>query len=343
MDNSLDTIVCIGRFQLPHNAHLALLRQALASGKRCVVILGSAHQARSPRNPFTWQERAEMLGLVLTPEELSRVSFEPVRDYYDIERWSAAVRAAVARHAAPGSRVGLLGHRKDATSDYLGGFPGWTLVEVGSAGPVNARDLRAALFSADHADAALAAIAGFVHPFTIDFLRAWVRLPAFQRLRTDWREVQTEITRWDGSPYPPTFITVDAVLRVSDHVLLIRRGRAPGRGLLALPGGFLDPRETVYQSAVRELKEETHVGMLDSTLREHLAGVRVFDHPDRSERGRVVTHAHYFKFGAGPLPEIRASDDAAEAMWVPVTDLANLEGEMHDDHFHILDSFLQVL
>ncbi|HRE19091.1 MAG TPA: NUDIX domain-containing protein, partial [Rhodocyclaceae bacterium] len=46
------------------------------------------------------------------------------------------------------------------------------------------------------------------------------------------------------------------------RVLLIVRDRAPGRGLFALPGGFLEPRETVYQSALRELQEETGLHLL---------------------------------------------------------------------------------
>ena len=41
----------------------------------------------------------------------------------------------------------------------------------------------------------------------------------------------------------------------------------PGRGLWAVPGGFIEQRESAYQSAVRELAEETHLHLLDDTLR----------------------------------------------------------------------------
>ena len=40
-------------------------------------------------------------------------------------------------------------------------------------------------------------------------------------------------------------------------------------------------------------------------------------------------------------PALRA-DDAADARWVPVRDLVAMEPQFHDDHFHILDSFLQL-
>jgi bifunctional NMN adenylyltransferase/nudix hydrolase len=189
----------------------------------------------------------------------------------------------------------------------------------------------------------LAGIASQVPASTVDFLRAWAQLPFFEPMRAEWQEVAEEHAKWAGSPYPPVFVTVDAVVRMADHVLLIRRGRSPGKGLLALPGGFIEQRETVYQSAVRELEEETGLRLLPSTMTAALKEVRVFDHPDRSQRGRVITHAHYFAFGESRLPEIAGSDDAVEAKWVPIEQLAGMEDQFHDDHFHILDAFLGVL
>ena len=59
-------------------------------------------------------------------------------------------------------------------------------------------------------------------------------------------------------------------------------------------------------------------------------------------RGRVITHAFYFELANRMRPEIAGSDDAAEARWVPIAELASLEDQFHDDHFHILDSFLAI-
>lgn len=77
-----DVAVYIGRFQPFHNGHLALLKQALAAAPLCVVVIGSAFQARSPKNPFTWEERAEMARLALPEADRARVLFLPARDYY---------------------------------------------------------------------------------------------------------------------------------------------------------------------------------------------------------------------------------------------------------------------
>jgi bifunctional NMN adenylyltransferase/nudix hydrolase len=334
---------CIGRFQLFHDAQLALLRAALQMAPRCAVLVGSARHARSPRNPFTFQERVETIRLALTEEERARVDFLPVRDVYDEKRWVATVQAAMAKlTGSDRTRVVLVGHRKDPTGEYLNEFPGWPLHDPGWQGEVHGKALRAALFSAESLDAGLAAIAGQVPPTTLQFLRAWAQLPFYARLREEWAELAEEHDKWAGSPYPPVFVTVDAVVRVADQVLLIRRGRAPGKGLLAVPGGFIEQRETAYQSAVRELQEETGFELLPQEMEFALKATRVFDHPDRSQRGRVITHAFYFDFGELMAPEIAGSDDAAEARWVPIVELPSLEEQFHDDHFHILDSFLGI-
>lgn len=145
---------------------------------------------------------------------------------------------------------------------------------------------------------------------------------------------------WSAAPYPPVFVTVDAVVRCADKVLLIKRGQPPGVGLHAVPGGFIEQRETAYQSAIRELREETQLDLPQATLKGALRGSAVFDHPDRSQRGRTITHAFYFDLGNGPLPKVKADDDAQSADWVDIAVIPKMEDLFHDDHFRMLDHFL---
>lgn len=334
---------CIGRFQIFHQAQLALVRRGLELAPRCVVLVGSARQARSPRNPFTYEERVEQIRLALTEEERGRVDFLPIRDLWDQKRWVAAVQDQVARlTGSPRTRVVLVGHRKDPTTEYLHAFPGWPLHDVGRLGEVHARALRAAFYTAETVEAGIAALRSQVPEAVLEFLRAWSQLPFLPRLREEFAQVQEEQAKWASAPYPPVLVTVDAVVRIGQKVLLIRRGRAPGKGLLAVPGGFIEQRETAYQSAVRELQEETGFELLAVEMEHACKAMRIFDHPDRSERGRVITHAFYFDLGERMLPEIAGGDDAAEARWVPIAELPSLEDQLHDDHFHILDSFLGI-
>lgn len=345
-----DIAVLVGRFQPLHVAHLALLERALAIAPRCVVVVGSAFQARTPRNPFTWTERAEMIRQALPEADRARIAVVPMRDYYDERRWVATVRRAVEAEVGDDGalHIALVGHHKDATSSYLGAFPGWTLDSVDRLPGSDGLSLRAALFAAlpDDAhqpprlDAALAALVDQVPPSTIAFLRAWARLPFLAALADEWRALERDKAAWRAAPYAPTFVTVDAVVQCAGKVLLIRRGKAPGRGLHAVPGGFIDARETAWQSCLRELEEETHLSLLEDTMRGCLREVAVFDHPDRSQRGRTITHAHHFDLGDRQPPEVRADDDAAAVEWIAIEALPAMEDRFFDDHFHMLDHFL---
>jgi bifunctional NMN adenylyltransferase/nudix hydrolase len=348
-----DVAVLVGRFQPFHDAHLVLLRRALEIAPRCIVVIGSAFQARTPKNPFTWTERAEMIRLALPEPDRERILVVPVRDYYDEARWVRSVRDAVdALLSAPGQAeamtITLVGHFKDATSGYLAAFPGWARESMERLAGADGTQLRDGLFASlpedahqpPALDAALAAFVDQAPPSTIAFLRAWTALPFFAELAAEWRMLKRYQEAWRAAPYAPTFVTVDAVLQCAGRVLLIRRGKAPGRGLLAVPGGFIEARETTWQSCLRELEEETHLKLLEETMRRSLRSVAVFDHPDRSQRGRTITHAHHFDLGERELPEVRADDDAAAVEWVPIGGLAALEDRFFDDHFHMLDHFL---
>lgn len=341
-----DTAILIGRFEPVHQGHVALLRHALDHAPQVVVVLGSAWQARSPKNPFTWQEREAMLRGVLTPADQDRVQVLPVRDYYDEARWVRAVRQQVARHAPAGARIALVGHFKDATSSYLDRFPGWALLALPRQGSTDATAIRDAYLGAAPGTlvAALGPWQAQVPDSAMRFLHDFASAPAtrdiYARLQAEWAALRAHRAAWAQAPYPPVFVTVDAVLRCQNRVLLIRRGRAPGQGLLAVPGGFIEPRETLWQSCLRELREETRCDLPEATLQAALRDVKVFDHPDRSQRGRTITHAHFFDLGMQPLPAVQADDDAQEAFWAPLEALGAQEDCFFEDHFHMLDHFL---
>lgn len=334
--------VLIGRFQPWHSGHAALLRQALTCAPKVAVVIGSSRRARSAKNPFTFDERVAMIASSLSEEEAACVSFIPMRDYFDDGRWAEHVQRAVEALAPEGAEIALVGHVKDDSSYYLNHFPQWQLVEAPRAPASDATALRRVLFEAEHTGAALDAIAGEVPRAVLQYLKAWVLLPHCEHLAEEHAAIVKAKAEWACAPYPPVFTTVDAVVQTAGHVLLIRRGAAPGKGLWALPGGYLEQRERLLQGALRELREETELALLPSTVEEALVGVQVFDHPDRSQRGRTITHAHHFDLRLDHLPEVKGADDAAEAQWLPIGQLKEMEDQLYDDHFHILDHFLRL-
>lgn len=335
-----DAAILIGRMQLFHNGHAQLLRAALDSAERVIVVLGSAFQARSAKNPFTAEERADMIRATLTEADRERVAFTPVRDYYDDGKWNAVVRAAVREHVRDGSRIALVSHRKDETGFYLDHFPDWATLPVEAAWRIDATALRAAFFEADDREVAVLAMAGQIPPVVGHYLKAWSRLGHFARLAAEHAALQRYRKAWAAAPYPPIFVTADAVVRAGDKVLLVRRKSDLGDGLLALPAGFLEQGERVLDGALRELREETCIAEMDSVLRDSLKAVTVCDHPGRSQRGRTITHAHYFVLPPGREPAVAPADDAREARWVPISELAGLEDQFFEDHFLILSRFL---
>ncbi|PHV10495.1 bifunctional nicotinamide-nucleotide adenylyltransferase/Nudix hydroxylase [Chitinimonas sp. BJB300] len=334
-----DALVYIGRFQPFHNSHLALLQQALAQAPKVVVVLGSAFSPRSTRNPFNVEERQQLIAASLGAD-VDRVYFVPMRDYYNGPRWSAAVLQAVTEALPKGVKVGLFGHYKDASSAYLDDFPTWPLVHTDNINGLNAADLRRQWFE----DAgAISTFSSQLPPPVRDFLQTFAQTKAFTELLAEYNYLVDYRKAWSVAPYPPVFVTADAVVRCCEHVLLIQRGGLPGRGCWALPGGFLDQREQLAQASIRELMEETKLAVPDSTLHAALCDQALFDHPDRSTRGRTLTQAFYYQLPLSELPTIEAADDAQAARWVPISALKGMESQMFDDHFMILDRFIGLL
>ena len=109
------------------------------------------------------------------------------------------------------------------------------------------------------------------------------------------------------APGTPLLVTDCVVLDAEGRVLLIRRGNPPFKGMLALPGGFVDVGETVEDAARREVLEETGVKV------GRLALVGVYSDPKRDPRGHTCSVAFLARV-ARATP--RAGSDAAEAAWV---------------------------
>ena len=109
-------------------------------------------------------------------------------------------------------------------------------------------------------------------------------------------------------------VCVGAVVVVDDDLLLIRRGRGAAQGKWSVPGGRVEPGELLAEAVVRELLEETG---LEGVCEDLVGWAERID----DERHYVILD---FRVTLLERTEPTAGDDAAEARWVPLADVAEL-------------------
>jgi bifunctional NMN adenylyltransferase/nudix hydrolase len=316
---------------------MKLVEEALKEANKLVIVLGSYRAPINLKNPWSYEERVEMITNALPENIRKKVFFVPARDYlYCDLTWLTGVQNATSKVIEPGSSVKIIGHFKDDSSYYLKLFPQWTLIKQPNYFGANSTDIREEFFASGTIKKEL------LHEPTIKMMEKYEETDRFEENASEHQYLERYKEQWKNSPRVPIFVTTDAVVVQAGHVLLIERGRNPGKGKIALPGGFLQKDKRIIDSCLKELKEETSILFPKDDLRSCLKEMHTFDHPSRDPRGRTLTHAGYFEITKlGPLPKVKGDDDAAGAFWMPISDLALHEPNFFLDHFYILNYFLR--
>lgn len=330
--------VFIGRFQPFHNGHLSVLRRALATTDTVLILVGSADQPRDYFNPFSFDERKAMIESCLPDGARERVLVLPLLDWtYNNAQWVTEVQVAVKEaldffELDEWAKIALIGHSKDHSSYYLKMFPQWASIETANFEGVSATPIREALFDRSES--------GTLGPDMLpapveEQIAAFRNTPDYAHLIDEFEFIRAYKKQFAGLPYPPIFQTVDACVVQSGHVLLVERRGRPGKGLWALPGGFVNAGEFIDTAVYRELREETKIKVPEAVLRGCTIYNRRFDDPHRSARGRTITDAFLIKLpDSVEFPKVKGSDDAAKARWFPLADV--VRSMMFEDHFHIV-------
>jgi bifunctional NMN adenylyltransferase/nudix hydrolase len=305
----------IGRFQVPrlHAGHQHLIKSAYRQCDKLIILLGSANKASSVKNPYTFRERVAKITSVLPSMGLDagKVSFLPLNDYkYSDSQWMADVSATMHMCLRLGDTPILFGHFKDG-NNYLNWFPQFQFINIKSDIDIDGTRFR----QQNMAD-----------------------LPA--SVQADYKYFEQEQTKFANYPYRDSLNICcgDAVLECSGHVLLIKRGSAPGIGNWGFPGGHKLTGETFLDCAFRELDEETNVRVPMKVLCGSIKATRLFDDPTRSSGIPKITLAVHIVIQSEPdgsLPRTQRADDASETKWVPIDDALN-KYVLHDDHGDIL-------
>jgi bifunctional NMN adenylyltransferase/nudix hydrolase len=332
--------VFIGRFEPLHLGHLAILEQGFEKADKIIVVLGSHNVARNIKSPWSSEERKEMILSALAPELQGRVEFVFLRDHlYNENLWIVELQNKVGEltEDTPDSEIALLGFKSDASSYYLNSFPKWQYISCPTEHTTHAKEIRELYFTLD------SSYKKYVPSQVGTALEVFKETETFRLLKDEFDYLADYKEKWRGSPFLPVFQTLDVCCIKSGHLLLVRRGKSLGKGLLALPGGFLDPDEEFEAGAIRELKEETSIKLSKEELRNHIVDQKVFSHPQRSNRGRVITNCFLINLGAGPLDKVKSGSDAEKCCWMTFNDALSRENEFFEDHAHIVSYWINRL
>ena len=271
MNKKYHYAIVVGRFQPFHLAHQDLIKHSLSLAEKVIIILGSARNASDVKNPFTPAMREEIIRACF-PNDSERLVFRAVRDYpYNDHVWTAEIQNIVGQitdeDEMENERIAIVGFFKDRSSYYLNLFPQWNFEEFYCSDKkllsINATKIREQFFTGgDDWKKQVPETVGA-------FLDVFKQTEFFPHLKSEFEYINKykEDTQFKGVPFAPVFLTTDAVVVQSGHVLVVRRKVHPGKGLLALPGGFLKADLTLEDNAIRELKEETNIKVPAAVLR----------------------------------------------------------------------------
>ena len=350
-NNQFDVAIVIGRFQPFHNGHQHLLDQAKKVSSNILVLVGSAFKPRDEKNPFTFNERAQMIH-----SDNPSVNCFPIGDNPSDQLWAAEVQQivndfidesdAISNTNIKDVKIALVGHRKDHTSFYLDLFPEYDLIEVESLkGSTDGTAIRTHMFFDKPGTVPLGAMPSKAEQYVISWMKdnpeIYQNLRDSAKFHVDYKKRHQFVgplgkNANDGKEvhYSPLHVAVDAVVLCQGHILLIRRRTLPGKGLWALPGGFVREYERLEDAVIRELREETRIKISDEVLRASIQGTYLNDDPKRSLRGRVITNMYLFVLQhRGNLPKTRGSDDADRTKWVPISEFMGMEEVLFEDHY----------
>lgn len=119
-------------------------------------------------------------------------------------------------------------------------------------------------------------------------------------------------------------VGVGVVISDGDRVLVVQRGKEPGAGTWAFPGGRLELGETLAEAAVREAREETGLTVEPGEV------VSVLDFIDTDEEGGVRFHYVLIDLLARPVSgTLRPGDDSVAVRWIGLEDVDELPMAPH--------------
>ncbi len=286
----------IGRFQPFHLGHMSVVMAVAKENELLYIGIGSTNVPVSKHNPFSVEERELMINGSLKGK-IKNYKIYRVPDIGNNSRWVKHVESIVPKFDIVYSGSPLIRKLFREKNYEVRCIPAH--VDTSST---QIREMMYAGEDWEH----------LVSEGTLNVLK-----------KINGKERVSSLMNLPA--YGATKISVDAIIKYKDSLVLIKRKNYPFQGMLAFPGGHLNYGETCEEAVVREAKEETGLNFKI----EKLSGI--YSDPDKDPRGHYVNLV-YVGEGAG---ELKAGDDAAEVLLVPIED-ARKGLSMAFDHARML-------
>lgn len=310
--------VVIGRLQPFHNEHKRLIDHARQVADKVIILIGSAYEPRSLKNPWTYEERRAMIMSVYPDHD---IDFAPLRDYpYDNDAWFRNARNIIESLVEPENDIVIVGCNKDASTFYLEGFPNYDLDLIECDTKLDATIIRQDIWEGFGLRQDLVPAAVF------EWITQWYAKDSsvIHKLKQKFVDVNKYRQQWGEGP----FICVDSILMSEREWFAVIKHQ---EGTLALPGGFLDKGERTLDGARRECREEIGFDPGDSPTDFFIA-----DNPSRDERCHNVSMVYVWDVG-DDMPQLTAGDDAVEVHWMDFHEIQQRREEFRADHWHLLE------
>lgn len=342
--------IYIGRFAPLHKGHKEIINFCENNYDQSVYFIGSANKRRTIKNPFPiemiekWINETIIENHIFRNTEIIKSKIFPINDYiYNDNKWIAQIEDILYRNFDKNTtEFHIVGHNKDDSSYYLKIFPRCKVVELPSfADGISATTLRNYMFNNEFDK-----IEKHVSLKVFNDIQKFIKTEEFLNLQKEDKYFKNEEEKFKDYPYPETlkFNCSDAVVVCDGNILLVQRGAEPGKGVWAIPGGFVNRKETYKDCAIRELFEETNLKVPSKVLNGSFKRSHIFDSIKRNDGIPRISNAFYFEIqpdfvnGFPKLPKVRGADDATDAQWFSLAEVRHMI--LFDDHQDIIDYFV---
>ena len=371
--------VYIGRFQPFHKGHKAIVDltvKMMKPGDTFTIIIGSADQQETERNPLSASQRKEMLSTELEgyPVTILTINDSP----YNYDLWIERLCAKML-----GFKSATHDDFLEKQEDFIKGFSNICIVgmenveeyinritkyytyaptehfnlginshifsELDTQTSVHGSSIRAFIRADDgrcpkrfYSD---------IKDFVSEKVLAYLKTVNFPLIVYNAYIKGMDYAELTGCKYNSCFMTVDNIVfdKFLDQVLLIKR---KDNGKLAIPGGFAEPYMNMKDNALRELEEETSITakmLKDAFVKIDELEPTLIDAPYRDPRSshkcNFVSAVYVWQSKVDALknfiPYIKAGDDAVDTVWLSKEECEDLPAwRFHADHKKIICKLL---